>query len=170
MPCGGPPMRYSPSLVLLVVATLPHPSALSAQKRPALVAGVRPSMAVIDNQRDATLQGTGFQFSAYIGRPFASDFAGLFELGVTTVSHRAYYPPCVFPGCSVPSSLGEETAISIAPGFQWYTTAGARRTAFTFTPGAVWLVNRPAGTEAVLPKVGARFDLGWAINAGPRVG
>src|SRR5438445_5418433 len=143
-------MQYSRSLGLLAlfVAAFSYPSALSAQQRPALVAGVRPSVAVIDNQRDATLQGMGFQLSAYIGRPFASDFAGLVELAVTTVSHRPYFPPyspCPPPGCSGPSSLGEETAISLAPGFQWYTTAGARRAAFTFTPGAVWLVNRPTG-------------------------
>ena len=165
-------MRYSPHLVLLALflPIFPYPSALPAQQRPALFVGVRPSMALVDNERDATLQGTGFQVSAYVGRRLASDFAGLLELGVTTVSHRAYYPPCVFPGCSGPSSLGEETGISLAPGFHWYTMAGARRAAFTFTPGAVWLVNRPAGTDAVLPKLGGRFELAWVINHGPSVG
>ncbi len=165
-------MRYSPQLVFvaLFIATLSHPPTVPAQQRSSLFGGVRPNLALIDNQQDATLQGTGFQVSAYVGRPFAPDFAGLVELGVTTVSHRAYYPPCVFPGCSGPSSLGVETGISVAPGIQWYTIAGGRRAAFTFTPGAVWLVNRPAGTEAVVPKLGGRFDLGWVINDGPRVG
>ena len=40
-----------------------------------------PSLALIDNQRDATLQGMGVQVSAFVGRPFASDFAGLVEVG-----------------------------------------------------------------------------------------
>ena len=165
-------MRYSPQLVFvaLFIATLSYPPTVPAQQRSRLFGGVRPNLALIDNQQDATLQGTGVQVSAYVGRPFASDFAGLVELGVTTVSHRAYYPPCPFPGCSGPFSLGQETGISLAPGFQWYTIAGARRAAFTFTPGAVWLVNRPAGTEAVLPKLGGRFDLSWVINDGPSVG
>ena len=165
-------MRYSPQLVFLAlfIATLSHPPTVPAQQRSTLFGGFRPNLALIDNERDGTLQGTGFQVSAYVGRAFASDFAGLIELGVTTVSHRAYYPPCAFPGCSGPSSLGEETGISLAPGFQWYTIAGARRAAFTFTPGAVWLVNRPAGTEAVLPKLGGRFDLGWVLNNGLSLG
>jgi len=168
-------MRRSPPLLLhtFVIATLCHASGLSAQQRPALIAGVQPSLALVDHQRDATLQGTGFQVAAYVGRPFASDFAGVVQLGVTTVSHRALYlyPPCAFPGCTGgPSSLGDETAITVAPGFQWFTIAGARRAAFTLSPGVVWLVNRPAGTQAVLPELGARFSLGWATNGGPRVG
>src|SRR5207249_12230250 len=102
--------------------------------------------------------------------PFAPDFAGLLELGVTTAHHRAYYPPCAFPGCSGPSSLGGETAISLAPGLQWFTSVGARRAAFTITPGAVWLVGRPAGTQAVRPKLGGRFELGRLLPDRPRVG
>ena len=84
-------MRYSPQLVFvaLFIATLSHPQTVPAQQRSSLFGGVRPNLALIDNQRDGTLQGTGFQVSAYVGRPFASDFAGLVELGVTTVSHRA---------------------------------------------------------------------------------
>src|SRR2546430_9869829 len=165
-------MRYSPQLVFLAlfIATLSHPPTVPAQQRSTLFGGVRPNLALIDNERDGTLQGTGFQVSAYVGRAFASDFAGLIELGVTTVSHRAYYPPCAFPGCSGPSSLGEETGISLAPGFQWYTIAGARRAAFTFTPGAVWLVNRAPGTEAVVPKLGGRLLLPWGNHHGPRDG
>ena len=165
-------MRCSPQLTILalLVGTLSHPAVLSAQQRRALVAGLRPGVALVDNQHDATLESMGFQVSAYVGRPFAADLAGLVELGVTTANHRAYYPPCAFPGCSGPSSLGGETAISLAPGFQWFTTAGTRRAAFTITAGAVWLVGRPVGTQAVLPKLGGRFDLGWLLPDGPRVG
>src|SRR5256886_8314390 len=125
-------MRYSPQLVFvaLFIATLSYPPTVPAQQRSRLFGGVRPNLALIDNQQDATLQGTGVQVSAYVGRPFASDFAGLVELGVTTVSHRAYYPPCAFPGC------GGETAIRLATGFRWFTTAGTRRAAFTITAGA----------------------------------
>ena len=68
------------------------------------------------------------------------------------------------------SLLGGETAISLAPGLQWFTTVGTRRAAFTITPGAVWLVGRTAGTQAVLPKLGGRFELGWLLPDGPRVG
>src|SRR5256885_13325657 len=151
-------MRSSLQLTVLalVVGTLCEAAALSAQQRPALVAGLRPSVALVDNQHDATLESMGFQVSAYVGRAFAADFAGLLELGVTTANHRAYNAPCSFPGCSGPSSLGGETAISLAPGFQWFTTAGTRRAAFTITPGAVWLVNRPAGTQAGPPALGGR--------------
>ncbi len=164
-------MRYSAHLFLAqCIVLLAHPPTVPAQQRSTVFGGVRPTVAFVDHQRDATLQGTGFQVSAYVGRRFASDFAGLVDLGVTTVSHRTYNSPCTFPGCSGPSSLGEETGISLAPGFQWYTIAGARRAAFTFTPGAVWLVNRPAGTEAVLPKLGGRFDLDWVIDAGLSLG
>ena len=167
-------MRCAPQLTVLalLLGTLSHATALSAQQGPALVAGLRPSVALVDNQHDATLESIGFQVSAYVGRPFAPDFAGLVELGVTAANHRAYNAPCVFPGsgCSGPSSLGGETAISLAPGFQWFTTVGARRAAFTITPGAVWLVGRPAGTQAVLPKLGGRFELGWLLPDGPRVG
>ena len=165
-------MRCSPQLTILalLVGTLSYPAALSAQQRRALVAGLRPGVALVDNQHDATLESMGFQVSAYVGRPFAADFAGLVELGVTTANHRAYYPPCAFPGCSGPSSLGGETAISLAPGLQWFTTVGARRAAFTITPGAVWLVGRPSGPQAVLPKLGGRFELGWLLPDGPRVG
>jgi hypothetical protein len=169
-------MRSSAALVFFAsfVATLSQPLALPAQQRPALFVGFQPNVALIDNQRDATLQGTGFQLSAYIGRPFASDFATLVELGVTRVAHRAYYPPtyfppCPFPGCSGPSSLGDETALSLASGFQWYT-AGTRRAAFTLTPGAVWFVQRPAGTPALVPMLGGRFELAWLLNRGLRVG
>src|SRR5256885_4075461 len=131
-------MRSSLQLTVLalLVGTLCDPAALSAQQRPALVAGLRPSVALVDNQHDATLESMGFRVSAYVGRPFAADFAGLLELGVTTANHRAYNAPCTFPGCSGPSSLGGETAISLAPGFQWFTTAGTRRAAFTITAGA----------------------------------
>src|SRR5438477_11062980 len=165
-------MRSSLQLTVLalLVGTLYDPAALSAQQRPALVAGLRPDVALVDNQHDATLESIGFQVSAYVGGPFAADFAGLVELGVTTANHRAFNAPCAFPGCSGPSSLGGETAISLAPGLQWFTTVGARRAAFTITPGAVWLVNRPAGTQAVLPKLGGRFELGWLLPDGPRVG
>src|SRR2546421_10924164 len=165
-------MRCAPQLTVLalLVGPLSHATALSAQQRAALVAGLRPDVVLVDNQHDATLESIGFQISAYVGRPFAADFAGLVELGVTAASHRAYYPPCTFPGCSGPSSLGGETAISLAPGLQWFTTAGTRRAAFTITPGAVWLVGRPAGTQAVLPKLGGRFELGWFLPHGPRVG
>src|SRR5436309_4805828 len=156
-------MRCAPQLTVLalVVGTLSHATALSAQQGPSIVAGLRPSVALVDNQHDATLESIGFQVAAYVGRPFAPDFAGLVELGVTTANHRAYYPPCAFPGCSGPSSLGEETGSSVAPGLQWYTIAGARKAAFTFTPGAFWLVSRPAGTEAAVPKHGDRFVQGW---------
>jgi len=167
-------MRCAPQLTVLalLLGTLSHATALSAQQGPALVAGLRPSVALVDNQHDATLESIGFQVSAYVGRPFTPDFAGLVELGVTAANHRAYNAPCVFPGsgCSGPSSLGGETAISLAPGLQWFTTVGARRAAFTITPGAVWLVGRPAGTQAVLPKLGGRFVLGWLLPDGPRVG
>src|SRR5256714_7789300 len=157
-------MRCSPQLTVLalLVETISHSTALSAQQRPAHVAGLRPSVVLVDNQHDATLESMGFQVSAYVGRPFAADFAGLIELGVTTANHRAYYAPCTFPGCSGPSSLGGETAISLAPGFQWFTTAGTRRAAFTIAAGAVWLPDRPAGGPAVLAKLGARFELGWS--------
>jgi len=158
------------TVLALLVGTLSDPAALSAQQRPALVAGLRPSVVLVDNQHDATLESMGFQVSAYVGRPFAADFAGLLELGVTTANHRAYNAPCTFPGCGGPSSLGGETAISLAPGFQWFTTAGTRRAAFTITPGAVWLPDRPAGARPVLPKLGGRFELGWLLPDGPRVG
>src|SRR5256885_8791704 len=97
-------MRYSPQLVFvaLFIATLSYPPTVPAQQRSRLFGGVRPNLALIDNQQDATLQGTGVQVSAYVGRPFASDFAGLVELGVTTVSHRAYYPRAPFPDAVVP--------------------------------------------------------------------
>jgi len=154
----------------LLVALLAHVPALLAQERSVVSAGIRPSLALIDNQADATLHSMGFQISAYLSRPFASDFAALVELGVTTIGHRAFYPPCAFPGCSASSSLGVGTAISLAPGLQWYTTAGARRAAFTLTPGVLWLVSRPSGTKGIVPKVGGRFELGWLLNGGPRVG
>src|SRR5256885_8058710 len=162
-------MRCAPQLTVLalLVRPLSHATALSAQQRAALVAGLRPSVALVDTQHDATLENIGFQVSAYVGRPFAPDFAGLVEFGVTTANHRAYYPPCAFPGCSGPSSLGGETAISLAPGLQWFTTVGTRRAAFTITPGAVWLVDRPAGTPAVPPEPGGRFELGWVLPHRP---
>jgi len=72
------------TVLALLVGTLSDPAALSAQQRPALVAGLRPSVVLVDNQHDATLESMGFQVSAYVGRPFAADFAGLLELGVTT--------------------------------------------------------------------------------------
>src|SRR2546421_10541639 len=155
-------MRCAPQLTVLalVVGPLSHATALSAQQRAALVAGLRPDVVLVDNQHDATLESIGFQVSAYVGRPFAADFAGLVELGVTTANHRAFNAPCAFPGCSGPSSLGGETAISLAPGLQWFTTVGTRRAAFTITPGAVWLVGRPAGTQAGLPKLGGAFERG----------
>src|SRR5256714_13168446 len=147
-------MRCSPQLTVLalLVETISHSTALSAQQRPALVAGLRPSVALVDNQHDATLESMGFQVSAYVGRAFAPDFAGLVELGVTTANHRAFNAPCAFPGCSGPSSLGGETAISLAPGLQWFTTVGTRRAAFTITPGAVWLLGRPAGAPTAPPE------------------
>lgn len=76
-------MRCSPQLTILalLVGTLSYPAALSAQQRRALVAGLRPGVALVDNQHDATLESMGFQVSAYVGRPFAADFAGLVELG-----------------------------------------------------------------------------------------
>ena len=164
-------MRYSAQVVLF--AAIIRPMALPAQERSRFFGGVRPTLALIDNQQDATLEGVGFQMSVYFGRAFTSDVAGLVEVGVTNVSsfQGVSSPPCSYPGCSVsPSSHGNETGISLAPGFQWYTTAGARRAAFTLTPGVVWFVNRPAGTEAVAPKLGGHFDVGWLLDRGPRLG
>ena len=101
-------MRYSAHLFLAqCILLLAHPPTVPAQQRSSVFGGVRPTVAFVDHQRDATLQGTGFQVSAYVGRRFASDFAGLVDLGVTTVSHRTYNSPCTFPGCSGPYSAGE---------------------------------------------------------------
>src|SRR5207249_10467047 len=83
---GEAPMRCAPQLTVLalLLGTLSLATALSAQQGPALVAGLRPSVALVDNQHDATLESIGFQVSVYVGRPFAPDFAGLLDLGVTT--------------------------------------------------------------------------------------
>jgi hypothetical protein len=157
-------MRLSPQsgFLALLLVTSAFPSALPAQQRTALFAGLRPSLAFIDKG------GVGFQVAAYLGRPFASHFAGLVEVGVTRANDRPFIHSCAFPPCDF--SVSGETGISVGAGFQWYGTHGAQRAAVTLTPGVVWLVARPADTRPVVPKLGGRCEVGWLLGRGPRVG
>jgi hypothetical protein len=155
------PQSGFPALCLVALAC---PSALHAQQRSAPFAGLRPNLAFIDNR------GLGLQVTGYLGQPFTSRLAGLFEFGVTRARDRAYNPPCPHPGCSGQPSVAGETGISLDYGLQWYAAAGTRRAAITVAPGVVWLLGQPAGSEPVVPKLGGRCEVGWLINGGPRVG
>jgi hypothetical protein len=164
-------MRLSPQsgFLALCLAALACPAVLQAQQRNALFAGLRPSVAVIDNR------GAGFQVAAYLGRPLASQLAGIVELGVTKAGvRRVFYGGF---GSYRVDSLPGEIGISLAPGFQLYASAGAQRAAVTVTPGAVWLVRgpadtewRPADTKPVVPKLGVHCEIGWLLDRGPSVG
>jgi hypothetical protein len=148
---------------------LSHPVAAPAQERSTIFGTFRANIAVVDNARDEALDGMGFQLAGSLVRPLATDFAGVVEVAVTTVSHHTVAYTCAFPGCSS-ASRPSDTGLSLAPGFQWYTTAGARRVALTLTPGMLWFVSHPSGTRTIVPKVGARFEIGWLLPDGPRFG
>lgn len=156
-------------LAALIAGCLTHPPLAWAQQQATLFAGLRPGFALIDTQRDVSLDDVGYQVSAYVGRPLGPDFAGVVEVAVTGMSHHAYVVPCAFPGCS-PSTPSNDAGISLAPGLQLYTVAGSRRTAFTLTPGVVWFVSRAPGMRAIAPKLGAQFDMGWLMDDELRVG
>ncbi len=160
--------RYLVALCMIML-TLSHPPAAPAQERSTIFGTFRASLAAVDNTRDAVLDDMGFQLAGSVGWPLATDFAGVVEVAVTTVSHHFVANPCAFPGCST-ASRPSDTGLSLAPGFQWYTTAGARKVAFTLTPGILWFVSHPAGTRSIVPRVGARFEIGWLLPDGPRVG
>ena len=153
----------------VITLTLSHPAAALAQERSTIFGTFRANLAAVDNARDDVLDDMGFQLAGSVGRPLATDFAGVVELAVTTVSHHTVSYPCAFPGCSS-VSRPSDTALSLAPGFQWYTTAGARKVAFTLTPGMLWFVSHPAGTRTIVPQIGARFEIGWLLPDGPRFG
>lgn len=157
-------MRLLPQsgFLALCLATLAPPAVLQAQQRSASFAGLRPNLAFIDDR------GLGLQVTGYLGQPFTSRLAGLFEFGVTRARDRPFMHPCAFPPCDF--SLPGETGISLAYGLQWYAAAGARRAAVTVAPGVVWLLGQPAGSEPVVPKLGGRCEVGWLIDHGPRVG
>jgi hypothetical protein len=156
--------------LLLTIGVLSKPRAASAQERRFVVGGFRASIVAMDTQRDALLSNMGYQLSGYFGRNVGPDFAWVVEGAVTTVSRHTFYPPCVSPGCTSPSSPGDVTGLSLGSGVEWYTVLRATRAAFTLTPGAVWFVNSAAGTRTVTPRVGGRLDLGWTLGDGPRVG
>jgi hypothetical protein len=162
---------YSPlwAFFVLVVSVI---ASAQAQEHSRTFGTFRANLAVLDNARDHSLARSGFQLAASVGRPLAPDLAGIVEVAVTTVRHHAEYYPCVLlPGCGISSGVQPgETGLSLAPGLQWSTSGGARKAAVTLTPGVLWFVSHPAGTRALVPKVGARFDLGWLLPAGPRVG
>jgi hypothetical protein len=154
-------MRLSPhpGFLTLLLVTSAFPSALPAQQRSALFAGLRPSLAFID-RRDL-----GSQLAAYLGRPFTSHFAGLVELGVTKAGERRVAHD-VFGSFRLPG----ETGINLAIGFQLYAAGGAQRAAVTVTPGALWLVERPRDTESVVPKLGVHCEVSWLLDRGGSVG
>jgi hypothetical protein len=157
------------ALVCVLILTLSHAAAASAQERSTTFGTFRASLAAVDNARDNVLDDMGFQLGGSVGRPLAPGLAGVVEVAVTTVSHHTVSYPCAFPGCSG-VSRPSDTGLSLAPGFQWYTIAGSRKVAFTVTPGVVWFVSQDGGTRTVVPKVGARFDVGWVLSEGPRFG
>lgn len=157
------------ALFCAFILTLSHAASVAAQDRATTFGTFRASLALVDHARDDVLDDMGFQLAGSVGRPLAPGLAGVVEVAVTTVSHHTVNYPCVAPGCSS-VSRPSDTGVSLAPGFQLYGTAGASKVAFTVTPGVVWFASRAGGTRAVVPRLGARCDVGWLSSDGVRFG
>ncbi len=64
----------------VITLTLSHPAAAPAQERSTIFGTFRANLAVVDNARDDVLDAMGFQLAGSVGRPLATDFAGVVEL------------------------------------------------------------------------------------------
>ena len=162
-------MRIARHATLLCWLALSEPHLASAQGPSTTFGAFRVNLTVVDNAQDQTLDGMGFQLAGSLGRPLAPGFAWVGEVALTTVSRHTLDFPCASPGCGNESSASE-TGVSVAPGFQLYAATGAMKVATTLTPGVLWFVSRPAGARTLVPRLGARVDVGWLLPDGPRLG
>ena len=167
-------MRHSLRITLfsLTVGTLACIVPAHTQQPSSVLAGVRPSVALFDTDHDFSLNKTGFELSAYVGRSLGSSLAGVLEFSITTGTQHPLYYPCRSAGlCTTAAARpGRESAVSVAPGLQWIALTPAARVALTLAPGAVWFTNPATGARALAPRVSERLDVSQVIGAGPRIG
>lgn len=158
-----------------LISTLGQVAPASAQERAPVFGGFSASIAFVDTHRDDLLDVPGYHLTAYVGRRFTPHVAGLAQITFTTISHQTVffgYPlsTCALPGCASFPDLNAITALTLAPGLQFYRATSEQKLAFTMAPGAVWLLSHPSATRAIAPMIGGRLEYGWLLGSGPRFG
>src|SRR5258708_27930948 len=165
-------MRHSLRITLfsLTVGTLACIVPAHTQQPSSVLAGVRPSVALFDTDHDFSLNKTGFELSAYVGRSLGSSLAGVLEFSITTGTQHPLYYPCPSAGlCTTAAARpGRESAVSVAPGLQWIALTPAARVALTLGPGAAWCTNPATGARALPPRGADRLVGGRGVGPAPR--